>query len=157
MTHREDLHFTNAVLHESLRLSCVVYNSLLHRTNANITVGGYTIPKGAILIPSLMNVMLDSNHFPNPHVFDPNRFLDANNKFHADDHVIPFALGKRYCLGQSLAEKSLFLFLTGILSRFDINAAPNQTLPSYNIFDTPTATIVRAPPKYDILLTTRAD
>merc|ERR1719510_2821181 len=104
-----------------------------------------------------MNVMLDSNHFPSPHVFDPNRFLDANNEFHADDHVIPFALGKRYCLGQSLAEKSLFLFLTGILSKFEINPDHNQSLPSYHMRDTPTATIVRAPPKFNLILTHRTE
>ena len=151
------MHYTNAVLHESLRLSCVVYNSLLHRTNSDIPVGSYTIPKGAIVIPSLMNVMLDSSHFPNPHKFNPERFLDENHVFHPDDHVIPFALGKRYCLGQSLAEKSLFLFLTGMLSRFDINPMPNQPLPSFHMIDTPTATIVRAPPKFDLLLTPRTD
>ena len=151
------MHYTNAVLHESLRLSCVVYNSLLHRTNTEIPVGGYTIPKGAIVIPSLMNVMLNPKHFPNPHEFNPSRFLDSNNEFHPDEHVIPFALGKRYCLGQSLAEKSLFLFLTGILTKFDINPMPNQTLPSYHMEDTPTATIVRAPPKFDLILTSRGE
>ena len=151
------MHFTNAVLHESLRLSCVVYNSLLHRTTSEIPIGGYTIPKGAIVIPSLMNVMLNPKHFSNPPEFNPERFLDSNNEFHPDEHVIPFALGKRYCLGQSLAEKSLFLFLTGLLTKFDINPMPNQTLPSYHMIDTPVATIVRAPPKFDLIFTNRIE
>ena len=151
------MHYTNAVLHESLRLSCVVYNSLLHRTTAEIPVGRYTIPKGAIVIPSLMNVMLNPKHFPNPHEFNPARFLDSNNEFHPDDHVIAFSMGKRYCLGQSLAEKSMFLFLTGLLTKYDVNPVPNQTLPSYHITDTKTAAIVRTPPKFELLLTTRIE
>ena len=157
LIHREEMHYTNAVLHESLRISCVVYNSLLHRSNTEIPVGGYMIPKGAIIIPSLMNVHHDPKHFPNPGVFNPSRYLDDNNEFHPDEHVIPFALGKRYCLGQSLAEKSLFLFLTGILSKFDITPVPNESLPSYHLRDTPTATIVRAPPKFNIILTNRIE
>ena len=104
-----------------------------------------------------MNVHHDPKYFHNPQEFNPSRFLDANNEFHPDERVIPFALGKRYCLGQSLAEKSLFLFLTGILSKFDINPVPNQPLPSYHMRDTPTATIVRAPPRFNLILTNRTE
>ena len=155
LSHREHMHYTNAVLHESLRMGCVVYNAVLHYAKEDIIVGKYTIPKGAIIIPSLMSVMLDPIYFSNPHEFNPDRFLDANGKFKPDEHVIAFSVGKRACLGQVLAEKELFLFFTGILNNFDINLSPNQSLPSYKIKDDQQATIVRSPPPFDLILTHR--
>lgn len=153
--HEESLHYTNAVLHESMRLSCVVYNAINHRTTADIKAGEYTIPMGAVVIPSLMNVMLDSSHFHNPHQFNPNRFLNKNGEFQADEHVIPFSIGKRFCLGKSLAEKEFFLFFAGIMSRFDINCVPNESLPSYHMSDYFSATIVRTPPSFRLMLISR--
>ena len=156
LRHKESLHYTNAVLHESMRLSCVVYNAINHRTNADIKAGEYVIPKGAVVIPSLMNVMLDSSHFDHPHRFNPNRFLNPNGEFQANKHVIPFSIGKRYCLGKSLAEKEFFLFFTGIMSRFNISRAPNESLPSYHMNDYFSATIVRTPPSFHLVLKNRS-
>merc|ERR1712226_642173 len=67
LDHRQHMHYTNAVLHESLRLSCLVYNALPHFTNASIQVDKYVIPKDTVIIPSLMNVLLDPDHFRDPH------------------------------------------------------------------------------------------
>ena len=147
--------YTNAVLHESLRISCVVYNAIPHYTNAEVSVGNYIIPKGTIVIPSLMNVLLDPDHFSNPHEFNPNRFLNGNGEFEPDDHVIAFSVGKRYCLGQSLAEKEYFLFFAGLMHKFDINPEPEQCLPSYHIMDSSSAGIIRAPPTFNLVLTAR--
>ena len=153
--HQEQLHFTNAVLHESMRISCVVYNAINHVTSDEIAAGDYVIPKGTVVIPSLMNVLLDPEHFLNPQEFNPSRFLNKNGEFEPDERVIPFSIGKRYCLGKSLAEKEFFLFFTGIMAKFDINPAPNQYLPSYRMKDYYLATIVRSPPTFNQVLTSR--
>ena len=34
--------------------------------------------------------------------------------FRKDEHLIPFSIGKRQCLGESLAKAQLFIFITGI-------------------------------------------
>ena len=95
--------------------------------------------------------MYDKNHFPDPHSFNPKRFLDTNGKYKHDDHVIPFGVGKRYCLGQTLAEKEFFLFLVGILQKFDINSPPMQKLPSYHLDDNPAPNLVRSCPNYEMI------
>ena len=156
LEHMEDLHYTNAVLHESMRLSCVVYNAVNHCASEDIIAGDYVIPKGSVVIPSLMNVMLDPEHFSDPMSFNPSRFLLSDGTFKSDEHVIPFNTGKRYCLGKSLAEKEFFLFFTGIMSKFDINKVPNKSLPSYHMKDYYSATIVRSPPSFEILLSHRS-
>ena len=149
------MHYTNAVLHESLRITCLVFNALGHYTTADVAIGNYIIPKGTVVIPSLMNVLLDPEHFHDPHKFDPKRFLDANGDFTPDDHVIAFSIGKRYCLGQSLAEKEFFLFFVGIMQRFDISPEPNQQLPSYHMKDSTSRGGIRSAPSFNLILTNR--
>ena len=155
--HKERLHYTSAVLHESMRISCVVYNAVNHCTSEEMTVGDYKIPKGSVVIPSLMNILLDPEYFENPYEFNPERFLNENGEFEPDEHVIPFSTGKRICLGKSLAEKEFFLFFTGIMNKFDINPVPNNLLPSYHMKDYYAATIVRSPPTFDLILTHRGN
>jgi cytochrome P450 len=149
--------FTNAVLHESLRLSCTVYNALAHCATSEFSVGDYVIPQGTIVIPSLMTVLLDPKHFSNPHEFNPNRFLNSDGEFKPDKHVIAFGVGKRECLGKSLADKEYFWFLTGLLQRFDINPDPDEELPSYQMKDSPQTSMVRSAPAFNIILTSRIE
>ena len=127
------MHYSNAVILESMRMSCIAILALPHFALADVTVGPYVIPKGTTVLPSLMNVLLDPRYFPDPHRFNPDRFLNANGEFQHDEHVIPFSVGKRYCLGQSLAEKEFFLFFTGLMQQFDINTTSggNTSLLSY--------------------------
>lgn len=150
------MHYTNAVMLESLRIVSFVPFAVPHYASSDIRVGEYVIPKGAGIFPSLINVMYDPNHFLDPHSFKPERFLDNDGKFKHDDRVIAFGVGKRYCLGQSLAEKEVFLFFIGILQRFDITPAPMQELPSYHISHHAPPGILRICPNYKMILSSRA-
>ena len=72
-----------------------------------------------------------------------------------DERVIPFGLGKRYCLGQSLAEKEFFLFFVTILQKFKIEPAPGKVLPNHSIANTLAVGIVRQPPKHYLRMKAR--
>ena len=156
LIHKDQLHYINAVIHESMRLTCLGYFAIPHFTSADVSIKEYVIPKGTLVLPSLMHVMLDEDHFPNPHKFNPNRFLDEDGVFQNDEHVIPFGVGKRACLGQSLAEKELFLFFVGLMQKFDINPEPNQCLPSYRIQESNAKGLVRTAPPFNLILTNRS-
>jgi len=146
--------YTNAVLLETLRVASLAYMGLPHRALEEIKIGQYTIPAGTTILSSLYSAMHDEKYFKKPEIFDPSRFIDANGKFVHDDKVIPFGLGKRYCLGQSLAEKEFFIFFTALLQQFELSCAPGTTLPSYiDIF--PEEELVRSAPYYQVILTKR--
>lgn len=149
------MNYTKAFLLESLRMSSIVILALPHFALADVSIGPYVIPKGTTVFPSLMSVLLDPSYFPDPHKFDPARFLDSNGNFQHDERVIAFSVGKRYCLGQSLAEKEFFLFFTGLMQTFDINCSPGQILPSYHIEDSTASGTIRSAPKYDMIMTLR--
>ena len=155
LIHRDEMHYTKAFLLESLRMSAIVILALPHYALDNVSVGPYIIPKGTTVLPSIMNVLSDPEYFSDPHKFDPSRFLDQNNEFQHDEHVIAFSVGKRYCLGQSLAEKEFFLFFTGLMQRFDMNQSPDEKLPSYHIEDSQSSGTIRSAPAYNVILTQR--
>ena len=149
------MHYTKAFLLESLRMSSIVILALPHFTLSKVSVGSYVIPKGTTILPSIMSVLTDPKHFKDPHTFNPARFLDDDGHFQNDEHVIAFSVGKRYCLGQSLAEKEFFLFFTGLMQKFDINQSPDENLPSYHINESVNTGTIRSTPMFNVILSNR--
>nr|XP_057930456.1 cytochrome P450 2J6-like isoform X2 [Doryrhamphus excisus] len=122
MADRVNLSYTNAVVHEIHRMANIVpFN--VPRVAANDTqLGGYDIPKGTYVMMFLMSVLFDENEWETPHIFNPGHFLDADGKFRKKEAFLPFAAGKRACLGESLAKMEIFLFLVALLQKFSLSA-----------------------------------
>ncbi len=114
---RSVMPYTDAFIHEVLRHSCIVYTTP-HATTEEVNLNGYTLPKGTAVYANIWWIMHDPNHWDKPAEFNPARFLDEQGQFRKNDRCIPFLIGKRYCLGQNLAQHELFLFLTGLLQKF---------------------------------------
>lgn len=72
---------------------------------------------------------MDTEHWGDPHVFRPERFLDADNKISNTERFVSFGQGKRKCLGEALARASLFIFTVGILQKFSLEIPPNGQMP----------------------------
>ncbi|XP_069767494.1 cytochrome P450 2D15-like isoform X2 [Narcine bancroftii] len=128
---REEMPFTNAVIHESQRLGNIVPNSLPHQTYKDTTVKGYTIPKGTTIIPNLTSALFDEGIWMTPHEFNPGHFLNSDGNFVKPEAFIPFSTGHRVCLGEQLAKMELFLFFTTLLQRFTFMLPENEPRPSY--------------------------
>ena len=151
------MNYTNAILEESFRIVSLIFISLPHSATKDIEVGEYFIPKGTTIFSSLYHVMNDPQHFPQPSEFKPERFIDENGKFKHNERVVPFGIGKRYCIGQSLAEKEYFLFMVGLLQKFDIFPSPTKDLPSFEVNDNTPENIIRRCPEYEMIITPRND
>ncbi len=125
--------YTEATIHEIQRVANIAFMSIPHVATKDTTLGGCNIPAGTLILLSLGHVMHDPNVFPRPKQFDPERYLHKDEKtgqvkFVPHPRVIPFGLGKRRCLGETLARMELYLFFTGIVHQFDIEAAPGEEL-----------------------------
>uniref|UniRef100_A0A914PH86 Cytochrome P450 n=1 Tax=Panagrolaimus davidi TaxID=227884 RepID=A0A914PH86_9BILA len=66
-----------------------------------------------------------------PLKFDPSRFLDSENNYKKDDRITPFSLGKRACLGESLARMELFLFAATFFQHFEFYPENPDNLPLF--------------------------
>jgi cytochrome P450 len=89
----------------------------------NVDLEGFNIPRGTAVYANVWNVMHGEDYWKNPELFDPTRFLDeTGTKLRRREHYIPFMLGRRFCIGQTLAEKQLFLFFVSLLQKFQFQA-----------------------------------
>ena len=58
----------------------------------------------------------------------PERFIVDGN-FKSDERNIPFGIGKRRCIGESLARMENFLIFANMIKHFTFSQAPGSTLP----------------------------
>ncbi|XP_067864092.1 cytochrome P450 2D6-like isoform X2 [Heptranchias perlo] len=128
---REEMPYTNAVIHEIQRFGNIVPISLPHQTYRDTEVMGYTIPKGTLIIPNLSSALFDENIWSTPHQFNPGHFLNSEGKFVKPEAFIPFSAGRRMCFGEQLAKTELFLFFTSMLQHFTFLLPENEPRPSY--------------------------
>ncbi|XP_061173512.1 cytochrome P450 2C28-like [Saccostrea echinata] len=126
---RPNLPYTEAVLHEVLRIGCIVPLSVPHGLKTDLKYKEFIIPKDVILIPNLYFVLFDPGVFEDPEVFRPQRFLDDEGKLINTDKVLTFSVGRRVCLGESLARMELFLFTSSMVQRFKILPADPKQIP----------------------------
>ncbi|XP_035228878.1 cytochrome P450 2U1-like, partial [Stegodyphus dumicola] len=83
-------------------------------------INGYRIPRRSILIVNLYTINNDPDIFPDPKRFDPKRFLGENNKKLKLVGPYPFGIGKRSCIGESLAQMEVFLIIASLLQNFTL-------------------------------------
>ncbi|XP_068136124.1 cytochrome P450 2K4-like [Hyperolius riggenbachi] len=123
-SHRSEMPYTNAVLHEIQRFANILPMSLPHETAKDVEFMGYFIPKGTHVVPLLASVLYDETQFAEPHKFNPQHFLDSDGNFLKRDAFMPFSAGWRACAGENLAKMELFLFFTSLLQKFTFQKPP---------------------------------
>ncbi|XP_043242079.1 cytochrome P450 2L1-like [Amphibalanus amphitrite] len=126
--HRPQMPYVDAVLAETMRRSTVTPLAIPHRAMADMEVAGYRIPEGAWLHTNVYAIHYDEKHWGDPHNFRPERFM-KDGKFVSDKHLIPFGIGKRVCMGESLARQESFLFLANLIHQFDITPPEGEGVP----------------------------
>lgn len=60
----------------------------------------YTVPAGTIMHLNIYSVHRDSNFWPDPDVFDPDRFLPEKIQKRHPYSYLPFSAGPRNCIGK---------------------------------------------------------
>uniref|UniRef100_A0A8C4V830 CP2J2 protein n=1 Tax=Falco tinnunculus TaxID=100819 RepID=A0A8C4V830_FALTI len=124
---RNNMPYTNAVIHEVQRKGNIIPFNVPREVVKDTVLDGFHIPKGTLLLTNLTSVMFDKNEWETPDTFNPGHFL-KDGQFWKRESFMPFSIGKRACLGESLARSELFLFFTALLQKFTFQAPPDTTL-----------------------------
>lgn len=119
------LTYTRAVLSESMRLFPPAW--ILERLSvADFKAGGYTIPRGSLILASQFLVHRDPRWWPNPMRFDPERWLEAEPRPRPRFSYFPFGGGTRICVGEHFAWMEGTLVLATIASRWRMRYERND-------------------------------
>ena len=130
------LPYCEAVILEVLRVGCTAPGTLPHKSHQNLELGGYTFPSQTLFIGNFMSTHFDPEYWSEPQQFMPERFLDGDGKIIKElPNFFPFSLGKRVCLGESLAKMELFIFFTSILKSFKFSLPENHPVPNPEDFN----------------------
>ncbi|CAK8531469.1 unnamed protein product [Lathyrus sativus] len=98
--------FLYKVIDETMRV--ITFSLAVFReAKSDVTINGYTIPKGWKVLTWFRSVHLDPEIYPNPKEFNPNRW----NKEHKAGEFLPFGAGTRLCPGNDLAKMEIAVFL----------------------------------------------
>ena len=97
-----------------------------------VEVGGYKFNEGTIFLGNFMSTHMDEEYWDEPENFKPERFLcaDVEKTLSETSNFTPFSIGKRACLGETLARVELFLFFTSIFKNFSFSLPKHNPIPS---------------------------
>lgn len=118
--------FTNMVVRETLRIRPpVIMVPYVAKKSYPIT-DSYTVPKGAMIIPSVYPALHDPEFFENPDEFLPERWTEGSKASEAKKNWLVFGTGTHSCLGQTYVMMS-FTALIGkacMFTNFDHKVTP---------------------------------
>ncbi|KAI9928681.1 hypothetical protein ASPWEDRAFT_180261 [Aspergillus wentii DTO 134E9] len=117
----EKLPYLTAVINESLRMSHSVSIRLPRVAPTPIEYKDYTIPPGTPVSQILYFMHTDPSIFPDPHTFNPSRWINASDKGERlTKFLVPFTKGPRICVGMNLAFSELYQMFAVLVRRFDL-------------------------------------
>ena len=88
----------------------------------DITVDGHRVEAGSLVALGIYAVHHDPQIWPDPQVFDPDRFSPENSRQRDRWHFIPFAGGARSCIGEHFARLETTLALATIVRSTEVVA-----------------------------------
>ncbi|HVY78386.1 MAG TPA: cytochrome P450 [Solirubrobacterales bacterium] len=127
--------YVTATIQETLRLRPVI-SIVLRRLTEPVEIGGYELPAGVSVAPSVYLVHRNPEIYPEPQRFLPERFLDNPPGTYT---WIPFGGGVRRCLGASFAQFEMAVVLKELVGRWRIHPADPRPEPVFRraITETP--------------------
>ncbi|KAI0941150.1 hypothetical protein AcV7_002792 [Taiwanofungus camphoratus] len=115
-------------------LERVVPSTAPDKLRENFQLVGYNLPPGTIVATQAWSMHRDTEVFPFPESFSPERWLPVEGVEGEDDRLLrmtqrmmPFGLGTRLCAGRNLAQIVLRIVIAAIVTNFDVAANAAET------------------------------
>ncbi|KAJ6843274.1 isoflavone 3'-hydroxylase [Iris pallida] len=111
-----NLPYLHCVITETLRLYPAGPLLVPHESQEECVVGGYTIPRGTMLLVNAYAIHRDAETWEEPEKFVPERFKESKGEGH---NMLPFGMGRRRCPGEGLATRVVGLELGTLIQCFE--------------------------------------
>src|ERR1044072_890761 len=116
------LQYTESVLYESLRLYPPTWR-LVRRAIRDFPLGEHCIPADALVVVCQYTMHRDPRYFPEPEVFDPQRWTPEARTARPSYSFFPFGGGPRRCIGESFAITEGVLLLATLARHWRMSLA----------------------------------
>ncbi|XP_025266600.1 cytochrome P450 4C1-like [Camponotus floridanus] len=113
----QNLSYLDRCLKEALRLYPSVF-LILRKTAEDVKLHSYVVPAGTNLHLNIYGVHKDPNFWPNPEIFDPDRFLPENIRNRHPYSYLSFSAGPRNCIGQRFGLLELKAIIAPLVYNF---------------------------------------
>ncbi|WP_394845474.1 cytochrome P450 [Pendulispora brunnea] len=135
----KELRYIEALIKETLRLYGAT-NGFGRKLAAPLRVGGFDLPEGVLITASSYVLHRNPRIWPDPHRFDPERFLDRRARL---GEFIPFGGGARTCLGMNMAMFEAKVIIATLLEHAKLRVldAPPVRLVQQGIFLGPSSSV----------------
>jgi len=125
--------YLDQVLNEAQRMGCFSNTLRICSKDYKIPDSDFVIPKGTKVVIPIIGLHYDPQYWPNPEVFDPERF-SSENKSNIDSITFQtFGSGPRQCLGMNLYLVEAKVQLIHLLRNFSLK--PYGDMPKQMVWD----------------------
>jgi cytochrome P450 len=121
------LEYLRRVVTETLRLYPPAW-LLSRRASVEVTLGGHVLPAKAPVLFSPYAVHRDPGLYPEPDLFDPDRWSPERARTVLRPAFIPFGAGARQCLGEGFAWVEATVVLATLLNRWRVRPVPGHVV-----------------------------
>lgn len=111
-----DLPLLDGVIRETMRMYPMIPGPLERYLGKDLSISGYTVPKGVVASTAALNQGQLDTVYPQPHQWLPERWIDADERMKLN--WIPFGTGCRSCPGANLALTELKYMMAMIFLDF---------------------------------------
>jgi cytochrome P450 len=102
------------------------------------TIGSHRVKRGAMIMVAPWVLHRHAAYWPQPHRFDPDRFLPEREEAIMPGTYIPFGLGPRVCAGAAFALTEAVLLIARLFRQFDFHIeAPERVRPAARLTTRP--------------------
>ncbi|OQV25021.1 Cytochrome P450 3A9 [Hypsibius exemplaris] len=123
------LPYLEAVIKESLRMFPPITGFVMRECKESCVIKNISIPEGmAILIP-VWSLHHDPEYWPEPHLFNPDRFMGENAANIPQMAFMAFGDGPRNCIGMSFAMMEIRITIVRMLQKYQLLPGKNSEGP----------------------------
>jgi len=114
----DELPILDACIRESQRIS-FTGAALRRNLREEIKIGEQVVKPGDFLVYSLADVHLNSEYYPEPYKYDPDRWLRPDSVPNAPYTFLGWGVGRHPCTGMKVAKLEMKLILAFFLTRYE--------------------------------------
>ncbi|GBO36225.1 Cytochrome P450 1A1, partial [Araneus ventricosus] len=122
---KSKLTYSNAYILETFRTADFFTFFMSQECTKETTLGGYRIPKGAILLVNFYSCNHDIEVYEEEEKFNPSRFMTTEGKKRPELPLL-FGMGKRSCLGEGFVMTQIFLMLSTLIQNFHLSLSEDS-------------------------------